>query len=49
VAQADLDARRGPRDQRAGDAAVDAIADQLLRVLQAEGQADQLATGASVM
>jgi hypothetical protein len=41
VAQADLDAGQVARDQRAGDAAVFLLADQVVRVLQAEGEADQ--------
>ena len=41
VAQADLDAGRVARDQRAGDAAIFLVAEQLVRIFQAEREADQ--------
>ena len=40
VAPADLDARRVARDQRAGDADVDLVAEQMLGIEHAKRQAD---------
>jgi hypothetical protein len=49
VAAADLEPGRVARQQRQGDADVLLVAEQAVGVVQAEGQADHVATGASVM